>query len=476
MVPTPLSGIARLVPEAGSRVILPEFLDGEPSRRDELISLARYGLVTPEQAEAEAKAAGFQPFERQPELPSFDPLAEPRWTIVQALAWIAWRDLDRVRENGQEFTNECTHWLFREWNEAVANGTRFERRAGWFLESWCEPTTARLQLLEVWHRTHNTLSNSLKMSVREAQQALWRALSDEHLVAEGLDIEDRPTDIPSREWSYLKLYEDGKKDVLRYDASDRREPFKNVKLRRDDLLRLWPPVPKQADFNPGSGFIEEEMLEPMRRPGTAGYVPLCVVLHWIMTRSGTARTRLDDEEKWKAAIDKLRPLLADGTIEVIGIRGHGGLSETVANVAFAVVRIPSPAHVHPANILLNAPPHIDCSIYSDEATWTTSANDRLFVSGAAAPEWTHLQARKSDILERWPEPPSVMKAESACCRWLASRMAEAPAARPKSKDAFWEEARGLFAPLARRQFERSWDRAIAETGATNWQKAGRPKA
>jgi hypothetical protein len=30
--------------------------------------------------------------------------------------------------------------------------------------------------------------------------------------------------------------------VLRYDALDRREPFRDVKLKRDDLLRLWSPV------------------------------------------------------------------------------------------------------------------------------------------------------------------------------------------------------------------------------------------
>jgi hypothetical protein len=42
--------------------------------RDELISKARVGEVTPEQAEAEAKAAGLPPFESQPGRAEFDPM------------------------------------------------------------------------------------------------------------------------------------------------------------------------------------------------------------------------------------------------------------------------------------------------------------------------------------------------------------------------------------------------------------------
>ena len=106
----------------------------KPSRRDELITLARYGKITPQDAEAEAAANGFEPFERQPELPAFDPMLESRWPIVMAIAWIAWRDIRLVRENCPEFRSQSTLWLLQEWNEPVNNGTAFERRAGWFLE------------------------------------------------------------------------------------------------------------------------------------------------------------------------------------------------------------------------------------------------------------------------------------------------------------------------------------------------------
>ena len=118
------------------------------SLRDRLITQARYGEITPQQAEAEAAANGLDPFERTPHLPQFDPRLESRWSIVMALAWIAWRDFESVRAQVPEFRATCTYWIFREWNEPLNNGTEFALRKGWFLETWCRPTTFLLTLLQ----------------------------------------------------------------------------------------------------------------------------------------------------------------------------------------------------------------------------------------------------------------------------------------------------------------------------------------
>lgn len=66
--------------------------------RDRLISLVRYGKVTPDQAEAEAAARGWPPFAHQPAVSTLDPMRDPRWSIVMAVVWIAWRDLNMTRE------------------------------------------------------------------------------------------------------------------------------------------------------------------------------------------------------------------------------------------------------------------------------------------------------------------------------------------------------------------------------------------
>src|SRR5215211_5848840 len=89
------------------------WIDFEPSRSDEILYLARQEEITPQEAEAMAAAEGLPPFEQQPELPAFDPMEESRWSIVMAVAWIAWRDIDLVRENCPGFRSKSTHWIFR---------------------------------------------------------------------------------------------------------------------------------------------------------------------------------------------------------------------------------------------------------------------------------------------------------------------------------------------------------------------------
>src|SRR5215470_6868172 len=200
--------------------------------RDRLISLVRYGKVTPQVAEAEAAARGWPPFELMPAFGTLDPLEETRWTIVMAVAWIAWRDIELTRSQSAEFRSECTHWIFREWNQPIKNGTVFTRRAGWFLETWSKPTTVRLAFLEDILNAKGELPSTRKMSVRAAEKELWRALSEGRLTAEGMDISGKPVDIPEREWPYLQLFEECERDALKYDALGRFEPFKRVHLRR----------------------------------------------------------------------------------------------------------------------------------------------------------------------------------------------------------------------------------------------------
>ena len=82
--------------------------------RDRLLMLAERGEITGKQAEAAAAAHGLEPFERKPELPRFDPKLKSHWSIMMAVAWIAWRDFELVREQDPEFCSACFHWVYRE--------------------------------------------------------------------------------------------------------------------------------------------------------------------------------------------------------------------------------------------------------------------------------------------------------------------------------------------------------------------------
>lgn len=234
--------------------------------RDQLITDARYGRITPQEAEARAKEAGLPPFEREPEFTAFDPMRQSRWSMVMAVAWIAWRDLQLVAEQGAEFRSQSTVWRYQVWNEPVDDGQRFETREGWFLESWHEATVIRLTIVDAYMR-HLGRMPSAEFTPAKAEEELWRALADDRLKAEGFDRTGMLVEIPSREWEHLKLFEDGKRDVLRYDALDREEPFKNVRFRRIDLLRLWaPPSAKASSEVRCRRWLADLMRESPERP------------------------------------------------------------------------------------------------------------------------------------------------------------------------------------------------------------------
>jgi hypothetical protein len=215
--------------------------DTEPDLlRDRLLMQAERGEITGEQAEEAAAAHGLEPFERKPELPRFDPKLKSHWSIVMAVAWIAWRDFGLVREQDPEFCSACFHWIYRKWKDRCDKTAEPVERAGYFLETRLAPTVSRLALLDRILRTQGNVPSTAVMTILEAVAALWQALSKDSLIAQGFDAHGAVVEIPSREWVYLRLREERGRDVLSYDAIGPLEPFTAVTLAQSDLLRLWP--------------------------------------------------------------------------------------------------------------------------------------------------------------------------------------------------------------------------------------------
>src|SRR3954464_3025157 len=86
--------------------------------RDGLLMQAERGEITAKQAEEVAATHGLEPFERKPDFPRFDPKLKSHWSMVMAVAWIAWRDFDLVREQDPEFRSACFHWIYRKWKDS----------------------------------------------------------------------------------------------------------------------------------------------------------------------------------------------------------------------------------------------------------------------------------------------------------------------------------------------------------------------
>jgi hypothetical protein len=254
---------------------------------------------------------------------------------------------------------------------------------------------------------------------------------------------------------------------------DRREPFTKIVLRRDDLLKLWPRA--AAHVHREAWPIESYMLEPVSRPGHAGFVPLCSALQWIMTKGGLRPVMMNDNEEWSRAVASLWPLICGGDIELVGLGRGRTLTGRVPPESLTLVRLLQPLRTEIEDMVLSAPSHIDCTFYLDAEHWARDFNDKLYETGLPGPAWTHLQIRKSDLLNRWPAAEPKIRAEADCCRWLMEEIHKSPACRPKPKIGFWAEAKNRFKPIARRQFNRAWDKALAETGIESWAKAGRPR-
>ena len=441
--------------------------------QDDLISLVEHGNLTPTDAEAMAAAKGWAPFAFEPPAPAFDPMKVSRWSIVMAVAWIAWRDTELVRRQQSEFRAESTHWIFRDWREPTEGGTAFRKRSGWLLQGFQPATTARLGILEAIRKA-DSMSPPGQMSVRDAQASLWTALSEGTIVATALDRNGEPIDIPQRDWSYLHLFEERDRDVLKINALSREPAFTEIKFKRDDILKHWPRVASYLAADEQTVWpIEPYMLKRISDTGRSGYVPLCAALQWIMTDGGKQIVMMDDA-RWTASVRKLWPDICTGEIELIGLRAGQSMTARVPSYSLALVNVLPPLHNSIGDILLNAPAHIACTPYVNEDHWSGDFNDKIYETGRATPTWTHLQIRKSHLLDRWPKSPSLMNNEQDCYQWLMQQMQASPTERPRSRNAIWTGAKAQFPQLAKRQFDRAWQRAISDSGAQGWSKAGRP--
>src|SRR5258708_17003692 len=83
--------------------------------------------------------------------------------------------------------------------------------------------------------------------------------------------------------------------------------FSEIKLELSALKEIW------ADYP-----IEPYMIEPMKREGTAGYVPLCAALHWIATSGGREPVHLEDKKSWESCVARLLPLISTGEVAIVG--------------------------------------------------------------------------------------------------------------------------------------------------------------
>lgn len=415
--------------------------------RDIVLGLAQDGIVAPDEAEAMAKQWGLPPFQESPNAARLDPLTQANWTLPMALAWLAWRTPEAVRNEWDDYRRECWRWRGFHRRLPIDGGKSWREVHGFELVQLGDPTARELSLTEAldigWDNA------ILHMSVKAAREALWNALANGILVGTAADETGNVVSIPPREWAYLELaYSLDSPDYLRRPQS-LQPVYRNLIFSSKDVMRLWKPMRMATPH---------QVARPFEYPNSERYWPLVAACVWV----GAEGQSLTTDQIANAAIDEIgaRPLFS-------ALNG-GFLMATGVNRDLIRETIPSP-YWEMATLDPSVPGHVVSFV--DEAAnglWGT-----MTPSGDSEPRWSRISIEASALKKTFP----FSKSQPASCRkWLVSEMRDSPMQRPRTKAEYFQMAQDRY-KVSQSAFARAWEQALADVPEAKqfWTKGGRPK-
>jgi hypothetical protein len=183
-----------------------------------------------------------------------DPNQEIFWTLPMAIAWIAWRDPTKVRDQWDQYRKAC-------WKRAEKESPRGTL-----------PPLLRASVAA--------------MSLREGPKTsfinwLFCACAEGKINAIGNNATGRPVKIPAHEFSVLTLHSvseelpwgtgvtpglgqepqlAGFKDLLVFDVNRFEPAYLEIKFRRDEIKRKWPMSDASAKRHMAKAKAEEMIL------------------------------------------------------------------------------------------------------------------------------------------------------------------------------------------------------------------------
>lgn len=186
-------------------------MPSDHTKRDDLITQVIAGTMSRADAEAEASRMGLRAIEYRPKPDEYDPMQEQFWTLPMAVAWIAYRTVDAVRENGDVYRLECVHWLYSDHLKALG-------RSGFDLFNFSPTSLRRMKVAERLEEARD-LDPSYTMPVSDAIDALWQGLRGSCFAASGIELRTGKRDIiDALRLQDLVFGEDEHRDVLRERA------------------------------------------------------------------------------------------------------------------------------------------------------------------------------------------------------------------------------------------------------------------
>ncbi len=350
--------------------------------RDDILRRASVGELSDEQAEAEAARHGIGKLASEPDQKDFDPDTLTHWSIVMAVAWIAYRSPDAVRESWDKYCAECWDWIWRRWRI----GFDGEVREGWLLEQRSKPTLLGLAIGEAIDRARDNRPPPT-MPIRDAEAALWTALRDDVFSASGIDTKTgRRVAIPAIDWHELVAVEGrGEVDEIRYGPIG--PGYRDVLVPSKAVRSSWP-APRERQYE----------LPATMPPDGDGYMPLYCAAQWIATKGGTADFDPEDAATWQTAYAALLGAIASDAVRVVGT--SGGSREPVPGYHFAGCEICYPFGDHPFELLFSEHLYLRSYPYIDDEHWRGGFDDALM--NRWRERWSRLMVAKSDVRERWP--------------------------------------------------------------------------
>jgi hypothetical protein len=257
---------AAAIREQARRMIAEGEREHRLETQDRILDRARRGEITAREAEAEAERRGLGKLASCPPAEDFDPCKRPAWTLPMALAWIAWRSFDEVREWDSEYRDACLEWRT---STDGPEGRRLQRRdAATVWEFEC------MGYLRVSELEGGATERELDVDLpKRTKAALWAALrAGKGITADGIPGGGPRRPIPAIQWEDLESFErNGGRDALCFHHAPDRVAYERVRITQAQILARWPPTDTKAeksspDTNPEAVTAPIEPLPKSGRP------------------------------------------------------------------------------------------------------------------------------------------------------------------------------------------------------------------
>ena len=191
-------------------------------RRDDLIEKVFLGELTPREAEEQARKEGLPKLAGEADPSIFNPMSEPDWTLLMAVAWIVFRDDHQVRLCADEYRTKCTDFAPFE----------KEGKTTYYLKTRDPVSRLHLDMTDAsfdQHRRH--VEMDVNQAITELRQSCGGKYNCQRKAERGRHS------IDALLWIDLKIFPHNKDPGTVVSEKVRDE---SVLLPREKVIKIWP--------------------------------------------------------------------------------------------------------------------------------------------------------------------------------------------------------------------------------------------